>query len=373
MPLRRYIPELDGLRAFAIGAVLFVHCNFGFQSHALEKMRSYGWVGVDLFFAISGYLITSILVSSRDQPHYYRNFYARRGLRIWPLYYLLLLFVFVLSPHLGLWARQDFDPRYIHWEYYVFYVQNLVYARLGSFALVITWSLCVEEQFYLVWPFAVRLCSRRTLTGVALAVLLLGTPFRMFLHHIDSSMGFFFTFTRLDPIAAGALAVLQPKWFRYTWLAAPWAAWLLIHGDFEYVYFALALTFASVVLYAAHHENRVLRAAPLRFVGKVSYGVYIFHPIAFAIFWRTPLYSVFQGWPHANLPRMIGQMLFPIPFAVFSWYVYEQPILRLKRFFEAAGTANHETSPAAREFAEEKEVSGHDFSRAAQALTTEGL
>jgi peptidoglycan/LPS O-acetylase OafA/YrhL len=333
MTLRRYIPELDGLRAVAITAVLFVHSNFGFETPALEKMRSCGWIGVDLFFAISGYLITSILLISRNQPNYYRNFYARRGLRIWPLYYLLLIYVFVLSWHLGAWAKQDY-PNYIHWQYYVFYVQNLVYAHLGSFALVITWSLCVEEQFYLLWPFAVRICSRRVLTGVAVAVLLLGTPFRMYLHHIRSDMGFFFTFTRLDPIAAGALAVLQPRWFRHAWIAAPWAVWLLRRGDFEYVYFALALTFASLVLYAATRENRVLRAAPLRFLGKVSYGIYIFHPLAFGIFWLTPVYSGVQNWPHANLFRLAGQLLFPIPFASLSWYLFEQPILRLKRFFE---------------------------------------
>jgi peptidoglycan/LPS O-acetylase OafA/YrhL len=315
--------------------VLLVHSNFGFQIPALEAMRSRGWIGVDLFFVISGYLITSILLATREGPYYYRNFYARRGLRIWPLYYLLLLFVFALTPHLGAWAHQDFDPQVNRWGYYLFYAQNLVYNRLGSFALVITWSLCVEEQFYLVWPFLVRLFSRRSLTVIALSVLLVGTPFRMFLHYLGTSMGFFFTFTRLDPIAIGTLVALRPRWFKYTWVAAPWAFWLLKKGDFDFVYLALALTFGSIVANVVNSGSRFLASAPLRFVGKVSYGLYIFHPLAFGLFWLTPFYPLMGRLPHANIFRLIGQMLFAVPFAALSWYAFEKPILGLKKYFEA--------------------------------------
>jgi peptidoglycan/LPS O-acetylase OafA/YrhL len=337
------------LRAFAIGAVLLVHTNFGFGVPALDKARSYGWLGVDLFFVISGYLITSILLQSREQPHYFRNFYARRGLRIWPLYYLLILFVFVLSPHLGVWAHQQgLDPKENRWPYYLFYLQNLRYATLGSFALVITWSLCIEEQFYMVWPVVVRWCSRRALTTVAVGVLALETPFRMYLHHINSTMGFFFTFARLDPIAVGALAVLQPKWFRYTWLAAPWAVWLLYRGQFEFVYLGLALTFGGIVLNAARRGSRFLSCAPLRFVGKISYGIYIFHPTVFGIFWVTPLYRAVAHWPYANLFRMTGQMLLVIPVAAASWYLFESRLLRLKRFFEASDEKSSSPAPAFR-------------------------
>jgi len=335
--IRRYIPELDGLRAVAIAGVLLIHSNFAFRLPWLEMVRGWGWAGVDLFFVISGYLITSILLGSREQPHYYRNFYARRGLRIWPLYYLLLLYVFVLAPHLGAWAKQDFDPAIIHWQYYLFYTQNLVYARLGSFALVITWSLCVEEQFYMLWPFVVRLCSRQGLMCLALAVLAVGTPFRIYLHHVNSSMGFFFTFSRLDAIAAGALVALHPRWFRYTWLLAPWAVWLLWRGRFEFVFLALALTFAGFVAYAVTSGSRLLRVRPLRFVGKISYGIYILHPVLMGVFWMTPLYSAAAHLPYTHIFRMLGQVLFTIPFAAVSWYGFEQPILRLKRFFEIGG------------------------------------
>jgi len=192
-----------------------------------------------------------------------------------------------------------------------------------------------------VWPFVVRLTSRRTLAAIAIAVLVLETPFRMYLHRIDSSMGFFHTLTRLDPIAVGALVALHPRWFRYAWAVAPAAIWLLYSGDFDFVYLALALTFGGVVACAVSSRNRWLRSAPVRFIGKISYGIYIFHPIAYAIFWRTPLYWGVSHWPHSDLFRMATQMLFVVPFAAVSWYSFERPVLGLKKYFEN-GRERHE-------------------------------
>ncbi len=333
----RYIPELDGLRALAIAAVLLVHSTFSFASPRLERWRSWGWAGVDLFFVISGYLITTILLAAKDRPHYYRNFYARRGLRIWPLYYVLLLYVFVLSPHLGPWCDQHIDFSVFKWQYYLLYIQNLELARLGSFCLVITWSLCVEEQFYLVWPFFVRLFSTRWLTPLLITVALAGTPFRMFLHHIQSDFGFFFTFARLDSIAVGALVALHPRWFKYTWLAAaPWAWWTLQHGDFDWVYLALALTFGSLVSHAVARRNRVLASPPLRYLGRISYGVYIWHPLVFTLYYATPLYRVPAAYGlNKGVFHMVLQWALTIGAAALSWRFIEQPILKLKRFFEA--------------------------------------
>jgi peptidoglycan/LPS O-acetylase OafA/YrhL len=337
----RYIPELDGLRAFAIGAVLLVHCNFGFGLPLLEQWRSWGWLGVDLFFVISGYLITSILLASKDRPNYYRNFYARRGLRIWPLYYLLIVFVFVLSPHMGPWFDQHINFADYKWQFYVFYVQNLVYNSLGSFCMVITWSLCVEEQFYMVWPFVVRLFSRRGLMILLVVVVAAGTPFRMLLHHLGTSMGFFFTFTRLDPIAIGALVALRPRWFKYTWVAAPWAYWLLHKGEFEFIYLALALTFGSAVAYTITHENRFLASRPMVYIGRISYGMYIWHPIVFSLYWWTPLYRVPAHFGYTRgIYHTIMQCALSIPMASLSWKYIEKPILKLKRYFENGVSAD---------------------------------
>jgi peptidoglycan/LPS O-acetylase OafA/YrhL len=323
------------LRTFAIGAVLLTHSNFGFGNRTVDWWRSWGWFGVDLFFVISGYLITSILLAAKDQPNYFRNFYARRGLRIWPLYYLLLLYVFVLSRHMGPWFDQHIDYGVYKWQYYIFYLQNLVLTHMGSFCLVITWSLCVEEQFYLVWPLFVRFLSRRWLTVVAIAVVLCGTPFRMYLHAIHSHFGFFATYTRLDPIAVGALIAMHPKWFKYTWIAAaPWAYWLLRSGNFDWNYLALALAFGSAVTYAATKRNRFLASRPMTFVGRISYGIYIWHPIVFSLFWATPLYKLPAKWGVPSIYFMLMQCALTIPIAALSWNFIEKPILKLKRYFE---------------------------------------
>ena len=156
----------------------------------------------------------------------------------------------------------------------------------------------------------------------------------MYLHHIDSSMGFFHTFTRLDPIAAGELVALHPRWIKHAWMAAPVALWLLYAGEFEFLYLFVALTFAGIVVRAVTGGCEWLRATPLRFAGKISYGIYIFHPIAYAIFWKTPMYWGITDWPHANLFRMVAQVLFPVPFAIASWYLFEKPLLGLKKYFE---------------------------------------
>jgi peptidoglycan/LPS O-acetylase OafA/YrhL len=263
----RYIPELDGLRAFAILGVLLVHSNFALQTPVLEMYRSWGWIGVDLFFVISGYLITTILLASKEQPGYYLNFYARRGLRIWPLYYLLLFFVFVASPHLGDWANQRLDLHVYHWRYYILYFQNLILPHLGSFALVITWSLCVEEQFYLVWPLMVRVCSRKTLERIVVAVLVLEPIIRFGLQKFHSPYFAYYTPARLDAIAAGALLALRPRALKYAWLAAPFAYALLWRKEFVFSYSALALAFGWLVGSIVTNGSRILRWAPLRFVG----------------------------------------------------------------------------------------------------------
>jgi peptidoglycan/LPS O-acetylase OafA/YrhL len=315
--------------------VLCVHCNFSFRTPWLETVRGWGWAGVDLFFVISGFLITSILLKSKHEPHYYRNFYARRGLRIWPLYFLLLVFIYGLTPHLGKWARQDVDLRLYPWPLYALYIQNLVLERLGSFPLVITWSLCVEEQFYLVWPLVVKRMSRRGMEILLLGVMAGEPLLRWWMKaHGHGDYGFF-TLVRLDAIAAGALIALRPSWLKHGWVALPVAIWLLYRGEWIAVYSALAIGFASIVTFAVMRPNRVLGCAPLRFIGKISYGIYITHPIMFGVFWGTPLYLATRQFPHANLIHIVGQILMPLPVAILTWYLFEQPILRLKRHFEA--------------------------------------
>src|SRR5579864_5742100 len=152
----KFIPQLDGLRAFAILPVLLTHSWYYAPDVPISWLGPQGWIGVDLFFVLSGFLITRILLESKDMPRYYLNFYARRGLRVWPVYYLLLFFVFVISAHLPPHWNRYFPRTLFPARFFVFYLQN-TFLDLPTipFALAVTWSLATEEQFYLVWPFLV--------------------------------------------------------------------------------------------------------------------------------------------------------------------------------------------------------------------------
>src|SRR5262249_4475877 len=175
---------LDGLRGLAIALVVFYHTtNYAMARSAFDRaltvLPSLGWSGVDLFFVLSGFLITGILLRARQSPTYFRSFYARRVLRIFPLYYAVLVLLLlivprigVLSPFDGFWnagaSRQGF--------WYWLYLSNLKVALAGAWqhrVLDITWSLAIEEHFYLLWPLAVRRCSERTLLAIC-AVTALG-------------------------------------------------------------------------------------------------------------------------------------------------------------------------------------------------------
>ncbi|HET8666351.1 MAG TPA: acyltransferase, partial [Terriglobales bacterium] len=185
------------------------------------------------------------------------------------------------------------------------------------------------------------------LIALLIAVVAAGTPFRMLLHHLGTSMGFFFTFTRLDPIAIGALVALRPKWFKYTWVAAPWAYWLLRKGEFEFVYLALALTFGSVVAYTISHQSRFLASRPMKYIGRISYGMYIWHPIVFSLYWWTPLYRIPAHFGYTRgIYHTIMQCALSVPAAALSWKFIEKPILKLKRYFENGVSVDVAKRPA---------------------------
>jgi peptidoglycan/LPS O-acetylase OafA/YrhL len=174
--MRKYIGQLDGLRAVAVVFVLIGHSgpNFAHFPAARHYIAQYGATGVQMFFVLSGFLITGILLAEKDSPHYFRNFYARRGLRIWPLYYLVVIFTL---------ASGAFGRHGVSWWPYLFYVSNLTYgvdhAQPVPFGPI--WSLAVEEQFYLAWPALVWMLTRKRLMAFC-AVLMVVCP-------IPSSLG----------------------------------------------------------------------------------------------------------------------------------------------------------------------------------------
>jgi peptidoglycan/LPS O-acetylase OafA/YrhL len=219
------IPQPDVVRGIAILLVL-VHNLNAFTVRPFSYLTTYGWMGVDLFFVLSGFLITGILLDSKQSARFFTNFYARRCLRIWPLYYVVFLSIFVVLPLLWHQQAHDIFQRAHPWWSYFFYLQNFFVAQpLKSFgALGVTWSLAVEELFYLVWPLFVRFLGLTQLRWVAWCIILGSPALRLFLSNRHVLI-YSNPFCRLDGMMAGALLALyvrkpgiQPNSFtNYVW------------------------------------------------------------------------------------------------------------------------------------------------------------
>src|SRR6266403_110376 len=351
-----YIPQFDGLRGLAILLVLIGHSGF-LEELPHAGMLEYTRFGVDLFFVLSGFLITGILTDSKGSQHYFRNFYARRALRIWPLYYLVLFVAFVVAP---LFAPSMRPTAVSVWPAFVFYVQNIVFAYRSTypFGLGATWSLAIEEQFYLTWPVLVFLLKRQTLSIVSVCLVVVSTSVRLtsYFHGAPPTFPHMFTLARLDSIAFGCLAAL---WLRSpTCTLARWRvrsyqflgfglgstvlARILMHRNSSIVsYTFLAMAFTGLLGISLISDPRLsllgrsLSLDWLRNIGKISYGLYLWHLPLF-ILWVRLLGSprFLRPYPVArNLLSFVSLLLLVLVVATISWRVFEQPILRLKEIF----------------------------------------
>lgn len=339
-------------------------------SVASRAFTGTGWVGVDLFFVISGFLITRILRDARPRPHYFRNFYVRRALRIFPPYYALLLVTLCVLPHFVAVVAQSDKDVLSRQGWLWTYTNNIDvwihgWSKLdGWLWLEHTWSLAVEEQFYFLWPLVVLLASTRALTGIAVTVVALSpiARFLMLRAGIPAAAVYTFTASRFDPFAMGGLLALfcestgfrerAPRVVRLLVLASvPVLLGIVIkaRGFDEKMrivqvigYSAIGGLSAGMVLGAVIAAPRgivarVLSSRPLSFLGRYSYAVYLFHyPL------QPFLTRIFPG---ARMAAATGSALFThVLFAIFeglvalalayvSWHVLERHFIGLKDRF----------------------------------------
>src|SRR5580700_619224 len=227
--MRQKVPQLDALRGLAILLVIFHNASEKFPALHLQGLFANGWMGVDLFFVLSGFLITGILLDTKLSEGYLKNFYARRCLRIWPLYYSVIFFMFVVLPFLSRSEGHIIFEKSSPWWAYPLFLQNFLISPISTAAagaLGVTWSLAIEEQFYLVWPWIVKFCSYAQLRRIGIAVICLSPVLRFYLarHHIDLYTN---VFCRLDGLMAGAFLAfvvradnfLPSKFIRRAWLS----------------------------------------------------------------------------------------------------------------------------------------------------------
>jgi len=336
MELPKYIWQLDILRAFAVLVVMLYHLGGTFHFNWF----AWGWAGVDLFFVVSGFLITGILLRSRESERYFRNFYARRVLRIWPLYFAFLALIMVVLPA-AFPSAVGSTARTLHpaWLFPLF-LQNFIAAEIAGPALV-TWSLCIEEQFYIGWPLIVRFSKTATLKRILLAVIVCEPVLRFCLAGSRwSTAQYKFTFTRLDGLAVGCLLAIMAMEMspaqlkRYAFGSLVIGTLILaVAGAFHFrAVYGTGISLVCAAIITLSSVTSVLpRWRMIEYVGKVSYGVYLFHLLVFAALGRTPVYRILQFNP---LACSVVSILVTVSVASMSYHWFESPMLRLKKYFE---------------------------------------
>jgi len=377
--LGSHIPALDGIRGLAILSVVIHHMTIiGNGPAAIDRfvysVFHVGWIGVDLFFVLSGFLITGILYDAKGEDGYFRNFYARRTLRIFPLYYAVVFFSLVILPHIPNSKTARFARIEGSEIWYWTYLSNYSIAYVNEFRhgiLDVSWSLAIEEQFYLVWPAVVLLLDRKTLMKVCgvLMIVALGTRLYLAQGNVFWIRCYVLTPCRMDALAAGAFVALAARGprgaralIRPASILAPIAAIGIIAmkiiwpADCEsmiwerYSYTISAVGFASFLLLAITRPanspvSRVLGRGILATLGKYSYAMYLFH-LPLRAFVRDIIYGpdggrlgAFATFHGSQIP---GQILYyaislTITFiaAWLSWNLYEKHFLRLKRWFHS--------------------------------------
>ena len=367
----RHVPALDGVRGIAVMLVLLEHLfvrnpnpNVSLPLRWVALLFSSGWVGVDLFFVLSGFLITGILYDTRSDPKFFRNFYARRALRIFPLYYGLLLVLIAVSSAQGYhWLLKGtvLYLTYLH----TLWIGGVGYTTAPWVNINHLWSLAIEEQFYFVWPLLVFvLRTQRRIIAAAL----LGTAASIALRCWVYATGLLNTYhfatyswspARLDGLLLGAvLAMLIRSRWRGTVLR--WAPVLFVVGAVLSLtvlasarqmfplyypvvgiagYPLFAVTFAALVAWALRDgsgASRICGTSLLRMLGTYSYGIYVFHYVVHQ-FLTDRVYNALAAHTGSKLEPLLGSGLVTVgvsvAVAMLSFHFYERPILRFKRYF----------------------------------------
>jgi peptidoglycan/LPS O-acetylase OafA/YrhL len=333
--------------------VMFFHffrdlCPQGTVPPLLQKFSAFGWTGVSLFFVLSGFLITRILLNNKGSSSYFVNFYGRRTLRIFPLYYFALILVYFILPALEQTPVPDPGLQKWYWLYLQNFATTFKWTAEGPEHF---WSLAIEEHFYLFWPILVYLLDRKKLK-IAILVLFAGTitTRALFLENgLDVAR---FTFTRLDEITLGSLlavwelegklsvAVAKKFLLLFALSIIPVVGlWVFTTGqalDLVQVskFALLAVCYFGFIGYIVsekegHFIKKVFSTRPLTYTGKISYGLYVYHPICFVLMSRY--------LPIRSLPlSLVVNSAIVFLVAGLSYHFFEARFLKLKRRFPSA-------------------------------------
>ena len=360
--VRRYVPCLEGIRGYGF---LLVFCGHyflpdqlahpdTFRLKFLTAFASLGLFAVPAFFVLSGYLIGGILYDTRNRDGYFRVFYSRRILRVFPVYYVTLLVI------VGLYFWNHVPTDYLVWTHFL-YIQNLFpgypFRHAGPAAMIHFWSLAVEEQFYLLWPLVVWFFpQKRKLIGIATVLIAGSCVVRLVAPVVASSPKsiLWFTPTRVDAILLGVVLGLIRHDAIYERIK-PFAKWIVMAGGAtavvlaiwkgqlwsktyvsEEIWIPLVNITAVALIIAVMEENSLLnRACNQRWVcwlGSLSYSLYVFH-LTFAPYFMDKLTPQLGGYMRHSFAVLVsGACAFCLTLllSMLSYKLIEGPIINLK-------------------------------------------
>ena len=356
-----YFPSLNGIRAICALMVLKIHTDWTFAG--AQRILDSGFLGVDMFFAISGFLIVTLLLRERDASGRIdlRQFYVRRTLRIFPIYYLLIGFLFVLAVATYGHSTKTWDAYKWSFPVFLLYLQDVVPIFMG--VLFHTWSLSMEEQFYLAWPSIERFVRRAWIVPLLLALIAFNQlfNFRAFDTLIVAVYGpeglrrplFLITFTPIllgvlaahvmhDPRSGrAATALLKNRWMPPLLLAL---ATLVVQyaGDalrglpYAAVHVLFCMALVAMVVNPRGIFSRTLQSRPLAYLGSISYGVYLYHTMIIWLIDRvcSPRHILLTPFQLFVLVSVLS-----ISVAALSFRYFEAPIMRLRHRKRAAAVA----------------------------------
>jgi len=364
------VAELDGIRGVAIAAILMVHSSeflvVGIKQkpayYALYRVMTTGWLGVDIFFVLSGFLITTIILADRDKPDFWSRFYLRRSLRILPAFAVVFALTIVairfLAPEIHLTAAMILPA--------IFFTENwTVLNNTGMPMLPHLWSLAVEEQFYLVWPQIVKRVSTAAVLKISLSLAVGCEALRVILalKHVSVWIIYAITPTRIDGLALGAglaAAVMLPWAQRFLakyWHGIALISAILLAGAFVALHRSLLpdnvlsqilaipatalltamLIFASISSTLPAILRRVLASPALTYLGRRSYALYLIHlPILFGA-WQNRVHGRLSYLPaglRVNAMLILVTIAICLALTELSWRLVESPAQSLRRVLE---------------------------------------
>jgi peptidoglycan/LPS O-acetylase OafA/YrhL len=366
MEERLYFHNLDKIRFFAAFAIFFGHgmqafTGYFYQPNSelaitfFQRIAMNAPLGVELFFFISGFLITYILLKEKELTGKIaiRKFFIRRAIRIWPLYFLLI----AITPFLISWLGIG-SPAY--WPNALFYGNFDCITTGASYPFSHFWSIAIEEQFYLVWPFIIAFVPIKRLGLVFVGLILGSVAFRYFIFSDDKVYAhlYYNTFSRMDTLVIGGCVALYFGKIKQFFQFKQWQVFLFFLGliallifteanlwdsipktlfkKYAYLAVLIPLTMHFICLPQPKTENTIGKI--LNYLGKSSYGLYMIHNFIILIVFKRIMFNngLNQGWIFWGVYAAITFLV-----VIISFNYFEKPFLRLKKYFTVIKTRKY--------------------------------